>query len=97
MMLIVEFLINIFQYFLLQNEIPMVISKYNEWEKLINDTKCGICVDPDNVMESVEAIEYLINNPAIAKQMGKNGRKAVEENYNWDTQAEKLITVINSI
>jgi glycosyltransferase involved in cell wall biosynthesis len=48
-------------------------------------------------MESAKAIEYLINNPAIAKQMGKNGRKAVEEYYNWDTQAEKLITVINSI
>ena len=90
-----KLLTKFFEY--MQNEIPMVISKYNEWEKLINDTKCGICVDPDNVMESAKAIEYLINNPAIAKQMGKNGRKAVEEYYNWDTQAEKLITVINSI
>ena len=90
-----KLLTKFFEY--MQNEIPMVISKYNEWEKLIHDTECGICVDPDNVMESANAIEYLINNPTIAKQMGKNGRKAVEEKYNWDTQAEKLITVINSI
>ena len=58
-----KLLTKFFEY--MENEIPMVISKYNEWEKLINDTKCGICVDPDNVMESAKAIEYLINNPAI--------------------------------
>lgn len=90
-----KLLTKFFEY--MQNEIPIVISNYNKWEKLVRDTECGICVDPDNIIETVNAVEYLINHPTIAKQMGKNGRKAVEEKYNWDTQAEKLITVIESI
>ncbi|MCH7612814.1 MAG: glycosyltransferase [Candidatus Marinimicrobia bacterium] len=90
-----KLLTKFFEY--MQNEIPIVISNYDKWEKLVRDTGCGICVDPDNPIEIVNAVEYLINHPTIAKQMGKNGRKAVEEKYNWDIQAEKLITVIKSI
>ena len=71
-----KLLTKFFEY--MHNEIPIVISDYDAWKKLISDTNCGICVDPNNIKESVNAIEHLINNPSRAKQMGKNGRKDVE-------------------
>jgi len=79
----------------MHNEIPIVISNYNKWEKFILDTECGICVDPDNTIETANAVKYLIDNPTIAKQMGKNGSKAVKEKYNWLTQETKLLAVMD--
>ena len=79
----------------MHNEIPIVISNYDKWEKFILDTECGICVDPDNPIETANAVKYLIDNPVIAKQMGKNGSKAVKEKYNWLTQEAKLLAAID--
>ncbi|MBD3726996.1 MAG: glycosyltransferase family 1 protein, partial [Moraxella osloensis] len=38
-----------------------------------------------------EAIQYLIDNPVEAEQMGKNGRQAVEQKYNWTIEEQKLL------
>ena len=72
-----------------------MISNYDKWEKFILDTECGICVDPNNPIETANAVRYLIDNPVIAKQMGKNGSKAVKEKYNWLTQEAKLLAAID--
>lgn len=70
---------------------PVICSELLLWKEIIDEYKCGICVNPDNVDEIVSAINYIKNNPEIASQMGENGRKAVKEKYNWSTQATELI------
>lgn len=45
-------------------------------------------MDPLNPKAIAEAIEYLI--PEEARRMGANGRRAVEEKYNWEREAERL-------
>ena len=37
------------------------------------------------------AINYILSHPDIAQQMGNNGRKAVEDHYNWATQEPLLL------
>ena len=57
----------------------------------------GICVDPSNVEELSNAIQYLNNNPQIAAEMGRNGRRVFEEKYNWQVEEKKLIDLYNTI
>ena len=64
-----------------------IIAKYN----------CGICVDINNIQEIREAIKYLIDNKEIAYQMGQNGRRAVIEEYNWNSQFIKYRQIIDSL
>jgi len=40
---------------------------------------------------------HLVEHPAEAKQMGKNGCRAVEERYNWEMEEKKLIRFYNGI
>ena len=47
---------------------------------LIEDTDCGICVNPHNPNEIADAITYLINNPTDAERLGKNGKNALATN-----------------
>lgn len=78
--------------------IPIICSDFDVWKKIIEDeVKCGICVNPYNIKSIQTALQFLIDNPSIAKVMGENGRKAVLKEYNWNTQAQKLVTLYNKI
>jgi glycosyltransferase involved in cell wall biosynthesis len=70
--------------------IPVIASHFPLWKDIIEGNQCGICVDPENPSKISEAISYLLNNCKVAKAMGERGRKAVEEQYNWDSEFKKL-------
>ena len=71
--------------------IPIICSNFPVWKKFIETYDCGITVDPHNHLEIRDAINYLRNNPNIARDMGDNGKKAVEEHLNWNSEGKKLI------
>ena len=71
--------------------IPQVTSNDPLWKQIIDESKCGITVDPTKPDQIAEAINYLLKHPAEALEMGRNGRKAVEEKYNWEKEIPKLI------
>ena len=43
------------------------------------------------------AIEYLVRNPDLRQKMGENGRRAVEEKYNWEREGQKLINLYGNL
>ena len=71
--------------------IPVIVSSMPILRKIVEDSKCGLCVDPFNIDEIGSAIQYLYDNPDICKAMGCNGRKAVEQKFNWSGEVEKLL------
>ncbi|MCG2459122.1 glycosyltransferase family 4 protein [Flavobacteriaceae bacterium F89] len=77
--------------------IPVIASNYPLWKGIVEKYNAGICVNPENIDEIATAITYLVQNPSIAQQMGANGRKAVEEVFNWEQEEKKLIDVYNSM
>ena len=70
---------------------PVVASNFPEIRKVVKEADCGILVDPTDVDEIANAILYLLEHQKEAKRMGENGRRAVEERYNWDKMEEKLL------
>ena len=54
-------------------------------------------MNPRNINEVVNAMNYLLDNPEIALNMGENGRKAIYSEYNWNTQSTKLLSVYKKI
>lgn len=73
--------------------IPIICSNFPVWKQFINQYRCGITVDPHNDQEIKDALDYLRNHPDAAKQMGENGKKAVQEQLNWRAEEEKLIAI----
>ena len=70
--------------------IPVIASNFPLWRDIIEGNNCGICVDPLNPNKIAEAIDYLFMHPEQAEIMGNNGRKAVENQYNWADEEKKL-------
>ncbi|RLJ90665.1 glycosyltransferase family 4 protein [Planococcus citreus] len=77
--------------------IPVICSNFPLWRSIIERHNCGICVDPESPKDISSAINYLFENPEIAKKMGENGRRAVEGEYNWERESQKLISIYQKI
>lgn len=77
--------------------IPVICTNFDLWRETIRKYQCGICVEPNDITAIAEAIRYLLENPDIAAQMGKNGAYAVMEEYNWGTQESVLFDLYDTI
>lgn len=77
--------------------LPIICSNNNLWENIVNEYKCGIAVDPSNVDEISSAVYKLINDSDLAKEMGRNGRKAVANSFNWQTQEKVLLDMYKNM
>ena len=77
--------------------IPVIASDFPLWKEIVEKSDCGICVDPLKPKEIADAIQFYIKNPEEAKRMGGNGRRAVEQIYNWDLESKKLVSVYQTL
>lgn len=85
----------LFEY--MMSGIPVIATDFILWKEIIEKYECGICVNPHNVEEIRNAIVYLLNNPEVAKRMGDNGRKAVQDQYNWSSQERILFDMYDKV
>lgn len=77
--------------------LPVVCTDFELWREFVERWHCGICVDPENVDEIADAIRYLLDHPDEARRMGENGRRAVEEEFNWAREEKKLLALYREI
>lgn len=77
--------------------LPLITSNFPFWKDIVEGNTCGLCVNPLKPKEIADAIAYIINNPKVAEQMGKNGKKAVEEKYNWKIEEKKLYKIYEGL
>lgn len=77
--------------------IPVIASNFELWTSIVESAKCGICVDPLVPQEIAEAIDRLVMNPTLAREMGESGRAAVLDRYNWAAEARKLLGFYESV
>lgn len=71
--------------------IPFVASEFKIIKEIVDQYQCGICVNPLDTNAIRDAIKFLLDNPKEAEAMGKRGYKAVNENYSWESQANRLL------
>ena len=71
--------------------IPLIVLKSDYVERLLKEYPVGIMTDFSDINATADAISYLINNPKEAEKMGKAGRCAVYERFNWDRDKENLL------
>jgi phosphatidylinositol alpha-1,6-mannosyltransferase len=56
----------------------------------VREGETGLLVNPDNLDEICSAVQGLLDDSERAARMGRAGRRAVEDYYNWDRVAADL-------
>ena len=73
--------------------LPVVASNFPLWREIIEGEDCGVVVNPCDSRAIGQAVTRLLADPARMSAMGENGRRAVQEKYNWESQKVKLLEI----
>ena len=76
---------------------PVVSTYHSGIPELVSDKKSGFLVLEKDTDAMVEKLEFLIEHPEICLEMGKEGRRYVEENYNIKVLNKKLIKIFDNL
>lgn len=72
-------------------EMPYITSDFAYCKEVINKYKSGMYVDPADEEAIANAIIFLLSHKEAAKEMGINGKKAIEKEFNWQFDEERLL------
>jgi glycosyltransferase involved in cell wall biosynthesis len=87
--------IKMFEYMLAG--IPVIASDFPIWREIVDSSKCGLLVDPLVPEETAKAIRWVLKHPEEAEKMGNNGRRAIEEKYNWAREEKALLRLYEKL
>jgi len=74
-------------------ELPVISTYHSGIPELVVDGEFGFLVPEKDVDALAERLEYFINHPEICPEMGKAGRKFVEENFDIRKLNKKLLEI----
>lgn len=80
-----------FEYMALR--MPIVMSDLPPSRPFVGDGACAFMVPPDDPTAYADAIIRLLDTPALSRQMGAEGRRRVEQEYNWEKESHKLLNL----
>jgi glycosyltransferase involved in cell wall biosynthesis len=77
--------------------LPIVASDFPLWRDLLSRIGCGLLVDPMDPQSIAGAVEYLLRHPGEAEAMGRRGREAVEREFHWRGEGERLLALYDDL
>jgi len=72
---------------------PVVASSIGGVTDIVEDAKTGFLVKPGDIEGLRKALERLISDEKLRENMGREGRKSVEERYNADAITKKILKI----
>lgn len=81
----------------MQAGLPVICTNFVLWKQIVDKWNCGICVESTNADEIADAMKYITEHADEARQMGKNGKRAVREEFNWSIEESKLLKLYEQL
>jgi len=76
---------------------PVIATDVRGNRDLISNGENGIIVPPRAPKKLAEAIDILLKDNITKSYLGKNARKAIEENYTWDAVSNRFLSCYKSL
>ena len=78
-------------------ERPVVMGVGGFAADLVRDAGCGICIEPENEIQLVDAIVQLQADPHLRRQLGRQGRESLVARYDVDRLSEEYLSLIRQV
>jgi glycosyltransferase involved in cell wall biosynthesis len=73
--------------------LPVIASDFPLWRRMIESIGCGLLINPRDPSSIANAIEHVLTHPREAEAMGRRGRQAVKDRFNWAHEEQKLLAL----
>jgi alpha-maltose-1-phosphate synthase len=77
--------------------LPVVVSAVGGIPEIVQDRQTGYLVPPGNGHQLSEALAALLDAREAAEAMGAQGRKVVEEKFDAEKTAGRLLALLSTI
>ena len=75
---------------------PVVATNVGGVPEMMINGKTGFLVQQGNYEQIIDKLSLLLEDKELAKKMGNEGRKFVEETFNWELVTKNFIKVLES-
>ncbi|MGC8785787.1 MAG: glycosyltransferase, partial [Armatimonadota bacterium] len=75
---------------------PVLVSDCRPMKRVVESHRCGLVFRSQDADDLVEKV-LMLRDPDLRARMGANGRRAVEERYNWDVDGRRLVEVVEQL
>src|SRR5438093_2350791 len=75
---------------------PIVASLWGEAADMVEFARCGIVIEPESPEAMAAAVERLAADPRLAHELGENGRRYVEKNFDRETIARRFVELLET-
>lgn len=72
-------------------EKPIIASNVGGIPEIVKDNKTGYLCNINDPDQWVEKTRFLLDNPSVARKLGKDARKFVTDNFSWKKIAEGFV------
>jgi glycosyltransferase involved in cell wall biosynthesis len=76
---------------------PIILGVEGSAEQIVREANAGICIEPENEEELVEAVKRLARDRDLADQLGQAGFDSIAVVHDYDRLAEKYAEVIERV
>ena len=73
--------------------IPVIANSEGYTGTFVKGNNVGRCIDEGDLQQIRKAIISLRDDPSLREKLGENGRKLIEEVYNWENMEKRLLEV----
>ena len=75
---------------------PVVATNVGGNPEMMVDGKTGFLVEQGNHKQLIEKLSLLLKDKELAKKMGNEGRRFIEDIFNWELVTKNFIKTIES-
>jgi glycosyltransferase involved in cell wall biosynthesis len=76
---------------------PIIMGVRGFAADLVERAEAGICIEPENETELVEAACRLAGDRALARKLGESGRERIAARYDYDDLAARYLAIIRAL
>jgi glycosyltransferase involved in cell wall biosynthesis len=76
---------------------PLVASRVSDVTEYLTDRRDAVLIEPDSAADIVQAVEWLLDHPAEARQIGRAGRQTAERCFDARRQAGALVELLDTL
>jgi len=77
-------------------EVPVIATNVGGNSEIMVNNKTGFLVKEGNESDLIEKISILLEDKKLARQMGENGRKFIQEKFSLEESAKNFIAILDS-